>query len=281
MRRRSEYNEIRILNEENAPIEMQQARERQPDPSETSSATESPSYREQGSLGTSSSSEKTGKRLHAAELGATSAKTLSTAVAAVAGSVVVGASVLPSLFSQKPTAQFLSLEATAREIFYEVDTENDEGLELILVVSDGEFQVKKRLDEDFTEGEIEDLKPNRTYTVSVMNGDDVLLTTTLKTEKGVQEVRELTWECRCAVDGYFYLQMSYLDEAEEWTNFRATLEDGYGNAAECLWGGEEETRLDVEGARLRGESATLVIEAWVQDGENSNWLEIYRESVAI
>ena len=61
-----------------------------------------------------------------------------------------------------------------------------------------------------------------------------------------------TYECKCAVDGYFYFDLDYVDKRGEWLYFSAMLMDEYGNAAYCEFtdNPDEKQRIDVAGTKL-------------------------------
>ncbi len=281
-----ELNHPSFLNDADTP-ETRSYTETDAQAPELFAATESPSYRETVSYEETSSATKP-KELSTTKNAKTTARLLSTVTATVA-SVAVGVVALPGVSSQSDVkATFSKLVATDRYISYIVELENYQPSdEIVIVVSNDFTKRKQKVSSATTEGMQNDLQSGMKYTVSVMDGTRKLAEKTVKTGVYSSYFQDVAWECKCSLDGFFYFQMEYADESGWWTDFSATLTDGYGNVAECVFSEDLNAlqKIDVEGFGLRGETAELLVTCRSEHKKDKDGkpvlLTLYQERVNI
>lgn len=159
-------------------------------------------------------------------------------VAAVAV-VTVSAS---TLFVKDVTAEIISLSATDTSISYTVNVGGDDALELV-VKNDFTHRVEELTNGENT-GEVGGLKPNMQYTVAVVYqsaagertvAEDVVRTEKYAVAEPLSAFYSIKHGCTCNVDGYFHFTLDFTDENGYWTDFAASLKDGYGNTSDCVF----------------------------------------------
>lgn len=197
------------------------------------------------------------------------AKSISKSISSViTGTVAVVAAVCiiePIYSADDTTVEFAETLVTDTSVSYHIILGNWSGKEYEVVLYNDFTSRSDTISEENYVGEQENLKPNMTYTLAVVNGTKTLGETTVKTmrteDMPVTEFYGVSCECACSVDGTFQFQMSFIDENNWWTDFAATLTDEKGNVSSCVFTSDltELQTIEVTDSDLTGTSATFTI----------------------
>lgn len=228
------------------------------------------------------------KDRHSSENAARTASNVVNGFVAVAAVAVVG--VVSVSASADISAEFVSLEATESAISYTVEVEGDTDTELVVYNDFTRRTVTLSNGENV--GEVTGLVSDMKYTVAVVYdgtfGEKTVIETSIRTDKYAAPVTELysvEHVCTCNVDGYFHFTLDFSDENGYWSEFAASLTDGYGNVSYCEFTGDayEEQVIDVAlSAGLLGNSAEFTVTCRTSDPEaESEELVLYTTTVTI
>lgn len=180
----------------------------------------------------------------------------------VATVTVAGTVAVTTLTGSDLKAKITNLAATDTAVVYRVELEElPEGESVTIVIFNDFIRYEQPLENTVGEGIFDGLKPGVKYTLAVKDGGETIAQKSVYTRFSEAKLDGLTYECKCAVDGYFYFDLDYVDKRGEWQDFSATLTDEYGNTAYCEFtdNPDERQQMDVAGANLRGETATLFV----------------------
>ena len=180
----------------------------------------------------------------------------------VATVTVAGTVAVTTLTGSDLKAKITNLSATDTAVVYRVELEElPEGESVTIVIFNDFIRYEQPLENTVGEGIFDGLKPGVKYTLAVKDGGETIAQKSVYTRFSEAKLDGLTYECKCAVDGYFYFDLDYVDKRGEWQDFSATLTDEYGNTAYCEFtdNPDERQQMDVAGANLRGATATLFV----------------------
>jgi len=77
---------------------------------------------------------------------------------------------------------------------------------------------------------------------------------------------DVTGECHCSIDGYYYFQMNFTDPFGLFTEFKATITDSLGNVVECNFTDNLHEQQRIYVSNLRGNKGILKI-TYLADGK--------------
>lgn len=200
----------------------------------------------------------------------TISKHISTVLTSAVALVAVVCIIEPYYSSDSTTVDFAETIVTDTSVSYHIVLENWSGKEYEVVLYNDFTSRTEAITEDNHIGEQDNLKPNMSYHLAVVNGTKTLAEISIKTMKTedmpVTKLESVSCSCACSLDGTFHFQMSFIDENNWWTDFCATLEDEDGNISSCTFSDDltelqtiPVTDIDGEGNGLNGTTATFTI----------------------
>ncbi len=274
----SELNNLN-LNNENVAEEVLSAEQND------NGVTESPSS--EGSSDLSNVTRLAGASSSAVAGAATAA---ATAVAAIVGVVAFFNADLVNTADVNLNVNSISVLDTS--LSYDIDASCNEPL--VLSVYNDFYNYSITLENGSNVGEVDGLTENMNYTFVItykgLISDAVAYRNVVKTLAPIRvtEFYEVAWECRCAVDGYFYFLMSFDDDFGYWSNFTATLTDDFSNVSYCTFTEDlhREQKIpivnyDGEGNELLGTHAVLEITCVSKEDEQEKTITLIKEDCKI
>lgn len=208
--------------------------------------------------------------------------------------IVGGFTILTTTVTTKVEVKIESIVASYNYIDYKINAIGNTD-SLLLTISNDFENYSFPLIEGNNIGQASNLKSNMDYNITITYDDflvrttaykGVITTLSTKTYETNKDSFKLIYNCQCGVDGYFYFYMDFRDDYKYWSNFEATLEDGYGHISACvftqdLYELQKIAIVNYDGKYndLIGEEATLKITC--DNKENNNKLVLYEEKVEI
>lgn len=196
-------------------------------------------------------------------------------IAVSAGIAGIGIlSVLPAITNEvKGTIN--SLNVTTTSVYYDVSFSNNDGKDVIAQIKNNFIKHQQVVNTNTFDGLFENLKPNMTYTFSLICNNTTIIEKQVKTSS-IKDAEtkfyedQFKYECKCNIDGFFYFKMKVQDDFDYWSDYYATLKDKYGDIASLSFTNPNvEQKLDVDSNNLKGTTATLTITCKSLDASDS------------
>lgn len=214
-----------------------------------------------------------------------------TSIIAVVGTVSIANG---TIINKTPDIEAtLDVTTTSTTVDYEVVlSEFKDGVKVVL--SNNFTNREVELTDTSSSGSIENLRPNSSYTISVVVPTTLSTSTITSTKvktKDVEPEKELvtklisvTSECKCNYDGCFHFKMDLIDENNYYSDFKATLTDSYGTTSTISFTNyNEEQKIDVVEHNLRGSEDSVVfkIECDSNETKEVKRIVLYEKYVTI
>ena len=95
---------------------------------------------------------------------------------------------------------------------------------------------------------------------------DAFRTTITKTTAAFDKENGITGECHCDEDGCFHFQLNFVDPNGVFHDFKAFIEDDYGNISECKWTDNLHEEQKIYVLNLKGSHGYFTVKYKADDG---------------